>query len=158
MSEMTGSSDPDDALIRELGVALGWRTSPPREVVEAAKESFTWRTVDAELAALGYDSLLDDGPALARAADQPRILAFEADALSVEVEIDQTPGARRMLGQLVPAQAAELELRSPSAGPVRGTADDLGRFALPLPGGRGPVSLRCRLADGRTVHTSWLTL
>lgn len=151
-------TDPsDDALLEELAELLLPRTEPPPTVVDAAKELFTWRTVDAELAALTYDSLLDGEPAGARAAAQPRILTFEAEGLTIEVEVDAGPGGRRLLGQLVPAQEAELELRSEGE-PVRGTADALGRFVIALPAARGRVSLRCRTADGTTFDAAWVSL
>jgi hypothetical protein len=152
---MTGPSD--DALLADLARLLRPRTEPPAEVVDAAKELFTWRTIDAELAALTYDSLLEGEAAGARASAQPRILTFEADGLTVEVEVDSGPGGRRLLGQLVPAQAAELELRS-AGEPVHGSADELGRFVIALPPTRQRVSLRCRTAGGATVDTAWIFL
>lgn len=141
----------DETLLAELGVVLRDRSEPPPEVVEAAKALFAWRAIDAELAALTYDSLLDDLPSLARAAAQPRILTFEADGLTVEVEVDAGPSGRRLLGQLVPAQAAELELRHEGDQNLRGTADDLGRFTLPLPADVRIVEVRCRLQVGTVV-------
>ncbi|OLT11020.1 hypothetical protein BJF78_27985 [Pseudonocardia sp. CNS-139] len=145
----------DDALLAELAEAIRPWTVPPPEVLEAAKQSFTWRTIDAELAALTYDSLLDDGPVAVRSGGQARILSFEAGPLTIEVEIDATPGARRLLGQLVPATAAELELNVADADPVRGRADELGRFVLPLPREVQRISLRCVLSDGRVVQSAW---
>lgn len=150
-----GAPDAADAiLLAELAAVLREYTVPPREVVEAAKQSFPWRTVDAELAALTFDSLLDAEPVLARSAAQPRILTFEAPGLTIEVEVDTGRSARRMLGQLVPGQAAELELRSGGEVVTTGTADQLGRFTLPLPVSRQRVSLRCRLADGTEVQSA----
>lgn len=146
--------EADDALLAELAGVLRPYTVPPPEVVEAARQSFTWRTIDAELAALTHDSLLDDEPVLARAAAQPRILTFEAGELTIEVEVDETPGGRRLLGQLVPAGPAELELRCAGADTVTSAADEYGRFTLPLSAGRRRVSLLCRLADGTAVESS----
>jgi hypothetical protein len=147
----------DEALLAELAGVLRPYTVPPPEVVEAAKQSFTWRTIDAELAALTHDSLLDEEPVAVRAAAQPRILTFETDGLTVEVEVDETPGARRLLGQLVPAGPADLELRSAAGEPVAGQADELGRFVLALPAERQRVSLRCVRPDG-AVETAWVAL
>jgi hypothetical protein len=144
----------DAALLAELAGVLRARTGPPAEVVAAARELFTWRTIDAELAALAYDSLVDDGPALVRAANGPRILTFEAGEVVLEVEVDASPGARRFLGQVVPAQGADIELRSGDA-PVTVRADGLGRFTLPLPAQPQPVKLRCRLDDGVQVESEW---
>ncbi|WP_300012452.1 hypothetical protein [Pseudonocardia sp.] len=151
------NADPefgDRALLDELAALLRGRNEPPPEVLDAAREVFTWRTVDAEIAALTYDSLLDDVAVAVRAAAQPRILTFESDGLTVEVELDATPSGRRLLGQLIPAQAAELELRSAETVVGSSVADDLGRFAVPVPSGTARVWLRCRLADGTVVETA----
>jgi hypothetical protein len=49
----------------------------PAELIQAAVAAFSWRTADAELAALAFDSLLDQpGDALVRSAGGPRLLSF----------------------------------------------------------------------------------
>jgi hypothetical protein len=146
----------DDALLAELARVLGRVSAPPPEVVEAAKGLFTWRTVDAELADLTHDSLVAPAEPGVRAAGQPRILTFEAGGLTVEVEVDDVPGARRLIGQLTPPGPAELELRT--SGPaVTGEADELGRFVLDLPAGKTRSSLRIR-RDGDVTETAWVPL
>jgi hypothetical protein len=147
----------DDELLAELGGVLAKVAGPPPELVQAAKELFTWRTIDAELAELAHDSLVDAAAAGVRATGQPRILTFETAELTVEVEVDETPGARRLIGQLTPPGPARLELRSP-AGPVLGEADALGRFVLALPAERQRSSLRVESAGGAVTETSWITL
>jgi hypothetical protein len=148
------SDDADDALLDELAALLGPRQEPPPEVLHAAREAFAWRTVDAELAALTYDSLLDEAAVAVRAVATPRVVTFETPALTIEVEVDAAPSGRRLLGQLLPAQEAELELLEDGAVRSTGAADDLGRFVLALPAAVGRVALRCRLADGATVATA----
>lgn len=155
MPDVTGPWDDDDTLLAALGDVL--RADPPAEVIEAAKDLFTWRTVDAELAELTYDSLLDAAPAAVRAIDQPRILTFEADGLAIDVEVDAGPTGRRLVGQLVPAQVVELELLGQDSA-VSAVSDALGRFVVALPGARSRLGLRIRLADGRTVGSNWLML
>jgi hypothetical protein len=147
----------DDELLAELAGVLGKVMGPPPELVEAAKALFTWRTIDAELAALAFDSIeVEPADAGVRAGGQPRILTFEADDLTVEVEVDEAPGARRLIGQLTPPGRAELELRTPDQ-TVLGDADDLGRFVLALPAHRLRTSLRIRRAE-RIAETSWVIL
>jgi hypothetical protein len=137
-------------LLTELAEALLVHDGPPDEVVAAAKDLFTWRTVDAELASLTFDSLLDDEPAAVRStAVAPRVLTFEADGLTVEVEVDTDP-ERRLVGQLVPARTAELELITTER-TVRVAADHLGRFAVPLPAQVCRVTLRVTAGAGRVV-------
>jgi hypothetical protein len=147
----------DDDLLAELGPLLARFAGPPPEAVDAAKGLFTWRTIDAELAALEHDSLVDGVAAGVRAVGQPRILTFETEAMTVEVEVDETPGARRLIGQLTPPGRARLELRTPGE-PVRGEADEFGRFVLALPGERLRSSLRVEPQDGAVAETSWVTL
>ncbi len=150
----TGPEPDDHVLLDELAALLHSRNEPPPEVLTAAREIFTWRTVDAEIAALTYDSLLDDAPVAVRAVEPPRILTFAVEALTIEVEMDSSPLGRRLLGQLVPAQAAELELRSGDDILAGGSADELGRFVLALPHRSRRVALRCRFADGTVVETA----
>lgn len=146
---MSEPVDPDDALLAQLGDVLRRYDDPPRDVLVAAKELFTWRTVDAELASLTFDSLLDDEPAGVRTtAVAPRVLTFEADGLAVEVEVETDAGSqRRLAGQLVPAQTAELELVTPQR-TFRTTADHLGRFVVPLPAVPLRVILRVTVGPG----------
>jgi hypothetical protein len=150
------SPDPDDVLIEELAALLGPQHEPPPEVLHAAREVFTWRTVDAELAALTWDSLVDAEPVGSRSATPVRTLTFDAGEALIEVEVSGGAGERRLIGHLDPPEAVALELRT-ADGPVVGSADELGRFVLPLPPERQPCSLRCRLAGG-TVQTPWTVM
>jgi hypothetical protein len=160
MSQDDPVTGPDaaDALFEELAPVVHERSRPPADVVNAAKQLFTWRTIDAELARLTYDSLLDDGHAEIRSAGQPRTLVYEAAGLTLELEIDETPGHRRLLGQLEPAVPAELELRTIAGSPTTSRTDELGRFVLSLPPEPGQVSLRCVANDGRPVDMAWTVL
>ncbi|GAA4543512.1 hypothetical protein [Pseudonocardia xishanensis] len=144
----------DDELAAELAAAFP-DLRAPREVTEAAKGLFTWRTIDAELAALVEDSLVDEEPALTRAADRLRSVTFEGADTAVVLEIDA--GARRAVGQLDPASAATIELTG-SDPRVTVTADGLGRFILPLPPAGTPLALRLQLPDGRVVVTGPLAV
>jgi hypothetical protein len=87
-----------------------------------------------------------DMPDLARAADQ-------------QVEVTSTGSSRELVGQLIPAQRAGLEIRHGTRAD-RIAADDLGRFrAESVPA--GPVSLYCRLGPGgpgAAVVTDWVSL
>lgn len=147
---MSEPVDHDEQLLAELGEAIRVYDGPPNDVIAAAKDLFTWRTVDAELASLTFDSLLDDEPAAVRStAVAPRVLTFEADGLAVEVEVDLDP-ERRLVGQLVPAQTAEIELITPQ-GTARVATDHLGRFVVPLPAEPCRVTLRVVVGADRVV-------
>jgi|GEM_PF-317277 len=175
-------------LLAELAAVMRPRLEPPPQVLDAARQSFTWRTVDAELATLTHDSLIDAGPVLARSSASPRILTFEVAAVQIEMEVEAATSGHRLLGQITPPAEVDVALRSREvgsgevgsgevgsgevgSGEVRsgeagdgevGSAaarsDPLGRFVLPLPDGRPLVSVRCTFADGSAVETARVRL
>lgn len=149
-------SDADDALLAELAEVLHDRLAPPPEVYDAARSAFALRTLDAELAALTYDSLVDTEPSAVRSGDGPRVLTFEADGLTIEAEVDETPSGRRLLGQIVPPQPMGLVLESAAAS-VTGQADELGRFVIDLPASPTRVRLTCE-REPAPVHSAWLVV
>jgi hypothetical protein len=147
----------DDELERELARAAGLLDPVPDRLVRAAAELFSWRTIDAELAALVFDSADAQSAAAVRGPGQPRLLTFTAGELSIELEIAGDAAERAITGRLVPAQPAEIEIR---IGGERRTAaaDDLGRFRLAA-AGSGPVRLRVQPATpgARPVVTEWVS-
>lgn len=147
----------DEALLVELADLLDRADPPPAGLVEMSKQLWTWRTIDAELAELGHDSLVDEPSAAVRSGDQERLVTFETPRLTIEVEVTGGAGDRRLVGQLDPAGPAELELRI-ADGAISGAADELGRFVIILPAARQRASLRCVLPDGGAVETAWLVL
>ncbi|MEP7054752.1 MAG: hypothetical protein ABI912_05845 [Actinomycetota bacterium] len=144
----------DEQLLAELRAALSDQDPVPGTVTAAARAAYAWRSIDAELAALCYDSLLDDKDlaGVRSAGDAARMLSFEADALSVEISIE---GAR-IIGQLDPPQAGEIEVRH-RGGLILVPADELGRFACDSIQ-HGPVSLRCLTSSATPVVTDWIVL
>ncbi|GAA2894438.1 hypothetical protein GCM10010517_59130 [Streptosporangium fragile] len=142
----------DDELERELRRAGGLFDPVPSDLLQTAVEAFALRTLDAELAELAFDSLTE--PARVRGEERPRMLTFHAPGLTVDLEITGGGADGRVVGQLIPPQAARIELlgRQPAAL----TADDLGRFVCEVVP-TGPFSLRCRLA-GAVVATEWVTV
>ncbi len=148
--------EPSDGLLDELRALLNEIDPVPAEVIAAAEASFAWRTVDAELAELTEDSVFAPTAGV-RGPGGPRLLTFEAPDLTVVVEVSVIGDRRRMLGQLVPPSAAEVEVRHRD-GTETVSADELGRFTVEqVPA--GPVSFACRgSAAQRTVVTSWVTV
>lgn len=161
MSEEAAMDAYDDRLTDELR-ALANRVDPPPDLLgELARAAFGWRSIDAQLAELTYDSAVDES--LAQAVRGParttRLLTFDAAGITVEVEVTVQGEQRRLMGQIVPMQPMVVEIRH-SGGVTPAESDELGRFAADgLPW--GPVSLRCHVAAGdeaRVVHTDWATI
>jgi hypothetical protein len=159
----------DDELLAELRALFTEIDPPDPALFDQAKMAFGWRTIDADLAELAYDSLADlevmaavrDG---AMVGSGPRLLGFGTepggadDDLVVEVEISVERGRPILVGQLMPPTAATVSVQcfntDPQAAPVV-PADDLGRFRVdPVPA--GPVRLRIDLGD-RVIETSWVS-
>jgi hypothetical protein len=152
-------SPEDERLVEELRRAAGRFDSPPAAVLEAARESFTWRTIDDELAALAFDSLVDQAATAVRSSGGPRLMTFTAPGLSIEVEVSPVGPRRHLVGQLVPPQAARIDVRH-ADGITTVEADRLGRFSASAVSA-GPVSLRCHLAAtpaAPPVVTEWVPL
>ncbi len=124
----------------------------PERVVEAAKAAYTWRTIDAELATLSFDSAMA-GTVGTRSGRATRELTFEADSGEVEVAVG-TDGA--VVGQIVPPQRATVEVIG-TDGSVTIDTDDEGRFLIDeLP--QGPVCFEIVTAAGHRIRTDWIVL
>ncbi len=156
MSERNGPTADDEDFDEETVFAtlkrvIGGSDPVPADVVQAALASRTWRRVDAELAELVYDSVVDG--ALVRSSRGGRQLTFEAPELTVEVEVG--PGS--LEGQFVPPQPGQVEVRH-SDGSLTVAADHHGHFRVEAVL-HGPVSLRCQpeLGNVPTV-TSWVVI
>jgi hypothetical protein len=150
-------SDDDVRLLTRIRNVYAEIDPVPSHVLEAGKAAFAWRLIDSELAELVEDTELTPVTGV-RGGSAPRLVTFEAEALTVEVEVAETGDRRRLTGQLVPPSAGEIEIRNAARAQIV-AADELGRFsASDVPA--GPVSLVCRLtgAPDRSVVTSWIVI
>jgi hypothetical protein len=153
--------EPDDARLEEELRELAARLEPvPDRLVQAALDAYAWRTIDAELAELTFDSLAGhEEAALVRGQQQERLLSFQASGLTIEVEVTAAGPARRLIGQLVPPQRAEVKIRHQD-GVVTVATDEFGRFVADrMPA--GPVSLRFGPTPGEgrsAVVTEWIPI
>jgi hypothetical protein len=149
----------DEGLLAALGEVLGHGGPPPDWSVELAKSSYGLRAVDAELAALTSDSGLATAASGVRSGTAPRLVVFDTGDLSLEIEIEPSTraGSWRLVGQLIPASSARIQIRQQRTEPVWVDADDLGRFAADhLPG--GSLSLIC-VRDGMPdAVTEWIVI
>lgn len=145
---------PDDDLLEVLGRALDTADPVPDRVMHAARGAYTWRTIDAELAELVFDSAAELTGV--RGEDQARQVTFQAPGVEIEVMVIDG-STRRIVGQLVPP--AEMRIELSGGDRVASTrSDHLGRFGFDevQP---GPVRISV-LGDGDepAVHTEWLLL
>ncbi|MFK4084654.1 hypothetical protein ACI2LF_11130 [Kribbella sp. NPDC020789] len=144
----------DGQLLEVLRDALATEREMPRAFVEAGKAAFAWRTIDAELAALTYDSAWDTLAAPVRSAESAtlRALTFVSEGFTIEIEL--TPDG--LLGQLDPPAAGEITARTDAGVLATARIDELGFFVLkPLP--KVPYQLLCAPDDGPTILTGWVT-
>ncbi|MFF1546802.1 hypothetical protein [Streptomyces sp. NPDC058291] len=138
-----------DRLEEELREAAAILDPVPAELRRVAIEAYALHDLDARIAELTFDSLVDAIP-VRGPVDVPRMLTFHTGGLTVDVEVT----GDGLLGQLLPPQPAAIEvLRGPRATAVL-TADDMGRFACDAPPA-GPFALRLR-TGGEVVVTEWL--
>lgn len=146
----------DEELLSRLAEALDIAEPLPDGVIEAAKMTFTWRTIDAELAALVFDSATDELAGV-RSSAATRQMTFRTRGVEIElVVISET--TRRLIGQLVPPQAAEIELHHEEETRTM-QSDNLGRFAFhDVPA--GSVRLTCKfVGEGEaSVQTEWIVI
>ena len=167
---MNQPSEPADHTVPDDDHLMAWLTEvfrtaepTPAEVAELARESFALRDLDAELAGLVEDS---DDPVTApmavrdlAGAPARRLLGYHfldgrtGDELVIALEVETVGEARRLNGQLTPAEPAHIEVRQP-AQVLRVAADPLGRFVV-ADVRPGPVSLTCRRAGAPAVATQW---
>jgi hypothetical protein len=147
--------DDDEALLAALGEALSADDDVPDSFREAASAAYAWHDIDAELAALIYDSArAEHEPALTRAEPAAlRALTFAARQLSVELHLSD--GA--LSGQVIPPQAGEVEVHTARGEAGAVPIDEVGYFRLTaVP--TGPFRLHIRTADGASVLTDRIIL
>jgi hypothetical protein len=160
MTSEPGAELDDERLLAALRAAARTMDPPPDAVVHAAKASWTWRTIDAELAELTYDSWTDDRElagvrGASTATPTSRLLSFEATSVALELEVIIEGSERRLVGQLLPAQPGVVEVHHRRGVEVV-EADAVGRFSVPSIA-PGLFRLTVRPArDPREVATAWI--
>lgn len=155
----SGGGLPDGALTddelatglleEELRQAAAILDPVPAELRRIAVDAFALHDLDARVAELTFDSLVDAIP-VRGAADPPRMLTFRVGEVAVDVEVT----ADGLIGQVLPPGPTRIEVLSGPRAHARLTSDDMGRFTGEAPP-TGPFALRLR--TGReVVVTEWL--
>jgi hypothetical protein len=159
---MSGQPHDDDVLVGQLRRIAALADPVPDMLAQATRAAFGLRDLDARVAELVRDSAVD-APATAVRGFAPRLLSFETGDIAVECEVTTRESRRDLIGQIVGADVSLVDALVAGAD-VTGTdaavsagVDEHGRFSVrDLPAGL--VQLRCRLADGTTVATSWAAI
>lgn len=144
----------DDDLLAELRAALEEQRSVPERAQEMARMAFTWRDpdpdIELELMSLVHDSVLHsvdtvrgDGRAT------PRIVVFESDDLTLEVEV----GPTTLTCHVVPVLPGRLVVHTTDGAQHEAEPDDGGFFLMRRPES-SPVRLSWIGEQARLV-TDW---
>ena len=153
MTSMAGIRwEDDNDLLALLEEALAAEGDVPPDFIAAGKAAFAWRTIDAELAALVYDS--DREPALTRNQTTADLRALTFASAHVTIELELTGVG--LIGQLVPPSTAEIDVQTAAGVTSSVTTDELGCFTIRvIP--HEPFRLRCRAGETIDVLTTWIT-
>ncbi|MGW0742191.1 hypothetical protein ACWD3I_20010 [Streptomyces sp. NPDC002817] len=138
-----------DLLEEELRRAASILDPVPAQLREMAVAAYALHDMDARIAELTFDSVVDAIP-VRGAVDAPRMLTFRAGEVTVDVEVT----GQELLGQVLPPQQALIEVLTGPQGAAPLVTDDMGRFTGDAPP-VGPFALRLR-AGGDVVVTEWL--
>ena len=147
--------DDDGELLAALQQALRRRQAVPPEFVAAGQNAFAWHNIDAELAQLTYDSIRGPDPVARTRAESASIRALTFTSARLTIELEVTDDA--LLGQVVPAQTATIEVQDGAGGQTEMDSDEIGCFTI-RPAPHGPFRLRCRTTGSVDVLTGWITL
>jgi hypothetical protein len=124
---MTTWPDEERELLAEVARAAELADPVPSEVLEAARASLTWLRVDAELAELLADSA--SASRAVRSEEGSRLVSFAAGDVAIDLEVIAAGDTRRLVGQMSPAGAVDIEIRHAVSGSATQIPiDDLGRF------------------------------
>jgi hypothetical protein len=155
MSHTSAPLPTDDALVDELRRVRALADPVPEAWRRAALASLAWQDIDAEPAALAYDSLSGRDPRLA--GGQPgthavRELRYATGAAGLSLDVDINADRLRVVGEVSPAAAVEVVAVWPE-GQQATVADDQGAFRFDdLP--RRPI---CFVVAGESpVKTGWI--
>jgi hypothetical protein len=148
------SLEDDDQLLRLLGQVLDAADPVPTDALATALAADGGR-LDAELAELVFDSLLDDRVVALRSGGDSEVRSLSFAAGDRTIEVDLANGD--LVGQVAPPGAGPLVLGVVQPGRRHEvTTDPMGRFRSTV--GPGPLRLVFSDADaGSLLVTPWIT-
>lgn len=142
----------EERLLADLKEALLAAQHPQADLMIAnAQDAFSYASMEEELAHLVYDSLLeDDLVGTVRTAETSRMVIFECQAMTMELEIR----GRDVVGQIGPPGPATVIVESSDGSMTEVQADDLGCFTVRAGDPQGPLRFRVS-RPGSTAITEW---
>jgi chloramphenicol 3-O-phosphotransferase len=148
----------DEELLAELAEALRAEQEVPAALIHSGKAVWTWRTVDAELAALTYDSAVETSHAelvmIRSEAAALRSLTYASTHLTIDLEVTRDA----LLGQMQPAEVVSAEVVSRDGAVLPVEVDEVGWFTV-RPAPRSPFRISCTTHAGSVkVVTAWIEL
>jgi len=144
------NDDFDSGLLEEeLRQAAAVLDPLPPALLQIAVDAYALHDLDARVAELTFDSLVDAIP-VRGATDVPRMLTFTAGEVTLDVEVT----AEGLMGQVLPPRPARVEVLVGPQQAASLTADDLGRFTTTV-APTGPFALRLH-TGADVVVTEWL--
>ena len=148
----------DDQLLAALGAALRSERTVPAGFISMGKAAFSRRGIDAELATLTYDPVVEGAETeFAGVRPEPaslRHMTVTSRELTLEIAVtDDT-----ILGQIVPPGPGRVEARTADGTIVTGVIDQGGNFTIVRPDPPGSFRLYCHATKGTGVLTNWLML
>lgn len=147
--------DPElEALMDRLRFIAGDVDAPPPLVADLARAALETRDLDAELAVLTADSDIDTLELVRSVAVAPRMVSFETDAVTIELQLDRHETSLTLRGLVVGA-AGSIMIETADR-QLDATVDDRGWFLvedIPV----GALRLRFAASDGSHVSTPWIS-
>jgi hypothetical protein len=146
---MSGVDWNDDrVLLARLAEATAEAEAVPEDFVQIGQAVMLSHDLDAELAALVYDSSQQAVGASRADVARLRSLTFASPRVTIEL----TFMADVMIGQVLPPGPAEVELRTSDGAVIEANADRLGLFTVTAPPVEG-FFLSCRTPEGVKIVT-----
>ena len=144
----------DEDLMSSLRQIAARLDPVPEIVMDNARAALLTRGLDAELAGLLLDSSLESAQVRGEA-EQVRLLSFQLDDVSLEVQVEYADDEVSLRGLVDGAPGpVDLELGR-GGGHQTLPVDEVGAFSARLPRGAARFRLRTR---GRVIATSWVLL
>jgi hypothetical protein len=143
----------DDALLAHLRRIAALVDAPPPLLASSSRAAFAFGRLDDELAGLVQDTAL--APVGSRSAGEPRMIAFAAEQITVDVEVTGGPDDRRLTG-VVAGAITDLSVQTPAT-TYAVEVDAQGRFRVSRLEG-SLLRLTMATGSGRGVTTPWVRL